>query len=242
MPWLLNEDAALKMKLQGLQVSDANAPSGRPVPVRYRLPETEVADLTFPIIVISHLGWYPAPERMHDGYGKLPYAPEGYAPWWNETGAATTTFDPCDSPYYSWFPIPYNFDYRVTVYSRIMHEHMIPLVSALAQYERLHPKYGFLDVPQDGTKRTMQLMGGPDLKTGKDDNGKRIFWADYRIRVFSELLPPIYQPVPVTDINLDLSVYTDTIDLTPSNLIESKGLLSVGTPVAWNVAQLIYEE
>lgn len=234
MPWLTNEDAALKLKLQGLTVSDANN-SARPVPVRYRLPESEISDLTLPLIVISHDGWYPATERMHDGYTRLPYAPEGLNPWFADTGPATTTFRPDESPYYSWFPIPYNFDYIVTVYARFMHEHTIPLVSALAQYNKLHAKFGFLDIPQDGTKRTLQLLGGPKLNTGKDENDKRFFWVDYKIRVFSELVPEVIQPILATMINLDLSVYSSTEDLVLPNIIESKGLLSVGAAIAWNV-------
>jgi hypothetical protein len=237
MTWILNEDSSLKLKLQGLTVSDANS-SQRIVPVRFRLPEAEVADLTFPIIVISHNGWYPATERMHDGRAKIPYAPEGLPTWFLDSGPATTTFDPQDSPYSTWFPIPYNFDYQVTVYARFMHEHTIPLVAALAQYDRLHAKYGFLDIPQDGTKRTMQLLGGPELQTGKDNNGKRLFWVNYTVRVFSELVPAIIQPVLATLVNLDLSIYSDITDLQPSNLIESKGLLSVGSSVAWNTSQL----
>lgn len=233
MPWLFNEDAALKKKLEGLTVTDANV-TDRKVPVRYRLPESEVADLTFPIIIISHNGWYPATERMHDGYTQVPYAPEGLDPWWFDTGPATTTFLPSESPYYSWFPTPYNFDYQVSVYSRFMHDHIMPLVSSLAAYDRLPARFGFLDIPQDGTKRTMQLIGGPELQTGNDNNQKRIFWVNYIVRVFSELVPAIINPVLAKSINMDFSVYDSTDDIT--NLSEAKGILSVGSSVAWNVA------
>lgn len=238
-PWLLNEDAALKFKLQGLTVSDATR-TNRPVPVRYRLPEVEVADLTFPIIAIDHDGWYPAPERMHDGFERLPYAPEGLAPWWDDSGGpANAEFEPEDSIYGPVrFPVPYNFDYIITVYSRFMHEHTLPLVAALAQEDRLHAKFGFLDIPQDGTKRTLQLLGGPALETGKDNNDKRIFWVTYRIRVFSELVPQIIQPILANMVNLDLRVYSQEEDLTLANVVESKGILSVGSPLAWNVASL----
>jgi hypothetical protein len=231
-------EKSLKLKLQGLIVSDANN-SARQVLVRYKNPETEIADLNFPIIIISHDGWYPATERMHDGYVNLPYAPENYNPWFADTGPETTDFNPDDSPYYSWFPIAYNFDYVITVYTRFMHEHMIPIVSSLAQYDRLHAKYGYLDVPQDGTKRTMQLLGGPALNTGKDVNDKRLFWADYKIRVFSELVPEIVQPVLANLVNLDLSVYSSTENLTIASVQESKSLLSVGVPITWNVNQPI---
>lgn len=238
MPWLINEDAALKKKLQGLTVFDGNAPNGRPVPVRYRLPEVEPADLTFPIIIITHNGWYPANDREHRGFTQLPYAPEGQPTWWDDTVQPAPSFDPNDSPYYSYYPIPYNFDYVVTVYSRIMHEHTIPLVSALSQYDRLHPKFGFLDIPQDGTKRTMQLLGGPSLQSGKDNNGKRIFWVDFLVRVFSELVPPMANYVLANRINLDLSVYADTSDLTTKELTESHAYISTGVSSAWNVSQI----
>lgn len=239
MPWLLNEDAALKAKLQGVQVFDTNDPNGRNVPVRFRLPETEVSDLTFPIIVISHNGWYLANEREHRGFIQLPYAPEGLAPWWDDSGGpAEAIFEPVNSPYQSYFPLPYNFDYKIEVYARFMHEHTIPIVSTLAAYNRLNAKFGFLDIPQDGTKRTLQLLGGPDLDTLKDDNDKRLFKVTYLVRVFSELVPAVVQSVLATSVNLDLSVYNNNTDLTGSALQEARGILSVGASMAWNIDAL----
>src|SRR5580704_18395833 len=75
MPWINNEDAALKFKLQGITVVDANNPA-RPVPVRYRLPEDELATLSYPIIIIEHIGMFPDPAREHSGFIQLGYAPE----------------------------------------------------------------------------------------------------------------------------------------------------------------------
>lgn len=233
--WLVNEDAALKLKLQGLFVSDANS-SNRPVVVKYMNPEVEISDLTFPCIIIAHDDWSPAPERMHDGYTTLPYAPEGLPAWFNDTGPGTTNFDPNDSPYYAqWFPIPYNFDYTISVYTRLMHEHMIPLISMLAQYDYLHPKYGYLNVPQDGTKRTLQLLGGTPISYAKDKNDKRMFQVDYKIRIFSELIPQIIQPTLAKAVNIDFSIYNSFENLTIAAVQESKSLLSVGTALAWNV-------
>lgn len=234
--WLLNEDAALKFKLQGMTVFDAGAPSGRPVPVRFRLPETEVADLTYPIIIIEHDGWTLANEREHRGFVKLPYAPEGFDPWWKDTGPATTIFNPSDSPYWSNIPLPYNLDYTISIFTRFMLDHTMPLIAQLAQYNRLDPKFGFLDIPQDGTKRTMQLLGGPEAADEYDENGKRIFRTIYKVRVFSELVPQVIQYARATLINLDLSVYDDIADLSGKSLEEAHGLLSVGTSSAWNVA------
>lgn len=239
MPWLLNEDAALKFKLQGLTVFDGNAPTGRGVPVKYRLPETEPSNLTFPIIGIEHIGWYYAPERSHEGYIQVPYAPEGFNTWWDDSGGpAIAQFAPSDSPYFADFPVPYNLDYQVVFYTRFVHEHMMPIIATLAGQNYFHPKYGYLNVPQDGTKRTLQVLGGPDLEDGYDDNGKRYFKANYLIRVFSELVPSIVQAVLAKQINLNLDVYTDTTDLTSTALVMSKGILSVGTSSAWNVSKI----
>lgn len=236
MTWLFNEDAALKFKLQGLQVFDANAPDGRNVPVRFRLPETEVANLSYPIIVISHNSWLLANDREHRGFIQMPYTPEGLTPWWNDSGPATTVFSPEDSPYWAYFPLPYNLDYTITVYGRMMREQVMPLTIQLAQYSRLDPKFGFLDIPQDGTKRTMQLIGGPYAETGQDSDGKRIFWNTYVVRVFSELVPAIVQQALVKQINVDLSIYSNTSDLSGPQLAESFGIFSTGASSAWNLS------
>lgn len=232
MPWLRNEDAALKLKLQGILVNDANSPGGgRLVPVRYRLPETELANLNYPIIIIEHIGLFPAPEREHRGWIQLQYAPEDRAIWWNPTD---TSYDPTLSPYYTYFPVPYNFDYQITVYARSWVEHMQPIMTLLATYNYLPYHFGFLDIPQDGTFRTMQLMGGPEPSYTKDNDGKRRYETRYRIRVFSELLGPVVTPVPVTDIHLDLSVYESITPLMIEDLTQSMDIKAAGLTVSWN--------
>lgn len=190
MPWLYNEDAALKYKLQGLTVTDANNIS-RPVPVRYRLPEDELATLTYPIIIIEHVGQFPDPAREHRGYIPYGYAPdlsgvtatiqpppvgfnfgsENYPAWLPQQSAQINapitqaelitafenagSYDPTTTPYFGYFPLPYNFDYQITVYCRKMAGHLQPLMQALATINYLPYHDGFLFVPQDGTKRTM---------------------------------------------------------------------------------------
>lgn len=182
MPWLLNEDAAIKAKLQGLKVTDVNAPTaGRPVGVRFRLPETELADLTFPNVIVEHAGLYLDNEREHRGTNiRLPYAPEGYDLW-------ATPEDPGTSPYLADFPLPYNVDYLVSVYSRKI-QHQMVLRSALAAFDRIPDRFGFLEIPQDGTIRRLDRMGGPDLQAYHDNDNKRVFRDAYRLRVSSELL------------------------------------------------------
>lgn len=244
MPWLINEDAAMKARLQGLLVTDANAPAGgREVKVRYRLPEDELANLTYPVIIVEHGGLYPAQERMHSGYVQLPYAPENYAPFW-QPGEPIV---PTDSPYYAPFPIPWNFDYQITIFGRFWAAHIAPLVAQLATWNRLPPKHGRLWVPQDNTSRTMRLLGGPEEGYGQDEDGKKLFKVVYLVRVFSELPENIASSiayggtlVPVNTVAIDLSVYSDlsNIDLsTPAGIQENIGIYSVGASSTVNVQQ-----
>src|SRR6185437_14600592 len=106
MPWLRNEDACMKVRLQGLTVQDTNAPvGGRPVGVRFRLPQDELADLTYPVIIIEHAGIYPDQERMQSGQMvQVPYVPEGMTSWAQGTVADPHAIDPAQSPYYTSFP------------------------------------------------------------------------------------------------------------------------------------------
>jgi hypothetical protein len=234
-PWIYNEDGALKLKLQGLTVSDPNN-SSRPVPVRYRLPEDELATLTYPCIVIEHQGINPAPEREHRGYIKLQYAPEGLPIWWPPYA---TSYDPTLSPYYCYYPLPYNMDYSVTIYCRKMAEHLQPLIATLATENYLPYHFGYLDIPQDGTVRNMFLMQGPQIEYGKDKDDKRLFRATYMIRVMTEIIPTIFNAnidgQPVTEIALDLGVYQDVSNLNSEELAANQALISTGLNLSWNV-------
>jgi hypothetical protein len=244
MPWLFNEDAAMKARLQGLLVQDATSPSGgREVPVRYRLPDDELANLTYPVVIIEHAGIYPAQERMHSGYVQLPYAPEGSTPYW-QPGEAIY---PLASPYYAPVPTPYNFDYQVTVFGRFWGAHIAPLIGELATLWRLPAKAGRLWVPQDSTTRTMRLLGGPEEGYGTDEDGKKLFKVVYLVRVFSELVENVASSTgwggsltPVNTVDIDLSVYAslDDIDLSsPTGIQESIGIYSVGASSTVNVQQ-----
>lgn len=185
MPWIFNEDLALKTKLSGLTVTDVNAPNGRPVAVRFRLPETELADLTFPCLIIEHDSITKDSEREHRGFVQIPYAPEGL-PMWPDS-LQPEGLDPAKSPYWSDYPIPYNIDYTVTLMSRKAVHH-ITLVGALAGQNRMPARFGGLDIPEDGTVRRLDLIGGPELANLKDVEGKRLFTATYLIRVSTELV------------------------------------------------------
>jgi hypothetical protein len=208
LPWLINEDRAVKAKLQGLTVDDANAPEGRPVPVRFRIPETELAKQTFPLVVIEHAGIEKADDREHRGQAFLPYAPEGTSRWW-EDGA--TEISVADSPYLVEFPIPYDLRYRVSVFTRLA-EHDIALASAVMQRDYLPARFGFLEVPEDGTVRRLDILGGPELADVRDENGKRLFRREYLISVSSEMLPAVADAyVKAQTVALDFEYFSEQV-------------------------------
>lgn len=179
MPFLLNEDKALKNKLQGLMVHDATSGAGRKVTVRYRNPEYELADATYPMILISHSRVSRDEEREHRGMVNLHYAPEGYASWADMT-------DPTQSPYMAQMPIPVNVDYQIDAYSR-KETHLIEMTGALTGFHFLPARFGYLPIGEDGTVRRLDLLGGPEYSESKDEQGKRLFIASWVIRVSSEL-------------------------------------------------------
>jgi hypothetical protein len=223
-PWLLNEDAALKAKFAGLSVTDSSAPpGGRPVAVRFTVPNYELATMDYPTIAISHSGINRAADREHRGHVYLPYVPEDYP---NNTPArdgqpyipdGATSVDPKRSPFYTFdYPIPHNIDYQVTAYTRF-EQHQTELTAALAAIDRIPPRFGYVEVPEDGTVRSLDLIGGPEREDAKDSDGKRVFRTHYAVRVYSEL--PLYavQNVyelfkPVTEIDIDLRVLADSYE------------------------------
>lgn len=197
MPFLQNEDAALKLKFQGLTVSDATSgSSGRRVEVRFRNPEYEFADAVYPLVLITHTSIERDPEREARGEVKMNYAPEGYPTWDPIT-------DPNASPYITDMPIPLNINYLVEVFTR-KQQHLIQLTGALMDFNRLPPRLGFLAIPEDGTVRRIDILGGPEYTESKDERNKRLFVGTYGIMVSSEIfLKEIYTLPPVLKVLFD---------------------------------------
>ncbi|MFE5853209.1 putative Ig domain-containing protein [Streptomyces sp. NPDC056500] len=196
MPLFLNEDKALKSKFQGLLVHDSTSGTGRQVTVRYKNPEYEFADATYPLVLISHTRISRDTDRESRGPVNLHYAPEGYEPWADMT-------DPTLSPYMAEMPIPLNVDYQIDVYAR-KELHIIELVGALTHFDRLPPRYGYLPVAEDGTVRRLDLLGGPDFTESADEVGKRLFCSTWALRVSSEIfLSEIRDLTPAERILID---------------------------------------
>lgn len=198
MPFLLSEDRALKSKLQGLFVHDATSGTGagRKVTVRFRNPEHELADFTYPLILLGHTRIGRAEEREHRGHVNLHYVPEGLAPWGPDE----------DPPYWSQVPIPLDIDYQVDLYAR-KQVHLIELTGRLLGFDFFTPRFGYLAVPEDGTVRRLDLLGGPEYTESQDTAGKRLFVASWVLRVSAEVFWSEIESLPPA-----LRVLVDFVD------------------------------
>jgi hypothetical protein len=192
------ESEALKKHFAGVKVTSSTYPQGREVPVSFVNPQFELKSASYPGIYLSYAGMSRAREREVRGRANLQYAPPGFPadvlvpkdfedkdsletePW-------NLTFDKDKSPYSVWdHPIPYDLDFNITVVSRD-YQQMFEIIAQLDEAERIPARFGGLQVPQDGTIRTLELLGGPNTSALKDEDGKRLLQTVYTVRVAAEI-------------------------------------------------------
>ena len=188
MPFILNEDKALKLMLTGMTVSDSGNPA-RPVGVWFGQPDLEIRAQSYPYMTIDFLGYNEDFARAHRGEIQMPYFPEG----------ANTS-----EQYVTEFPIPVYLDYQITTWAR-QPRHDRQIMAEMATGQRIPLRYGLLVVPEDNTVRRMDFLGFAKKDT-TDENGKRLFSNAYTIRVSAEILPTVLSEiVPVTETNVSLN-------------------------------------
>jgi len=170
MPYIINEDKALKTLISGITVSDSGNAT-RPVGVWFGQPDNEIRQQSYPYITIDLVGIAESLDRAHRGYIDLPYTPEG--------GNA-------NADYATWYPIPVNLDYQITTYAR-QPRHDRQIINALFAPTRLPLRFGLLVIPEDGTVRRIDMMGFVKRDTTEQD--KRLFKNIYNVQVGSEFLP-----------------------------------------------------
>jgi hypothetical protein len=182
--WLIAEDQAMKTYLQGMTVTDANAPpGGRPVKVWYRQPEQEAVERTFPYVTIDLVDINEANERAVVNKLKVStmlYSPPDPLPAQEENHTLVAER-----------PVPVDLYYQITVVSRSA-QHDRQLQAAL--WRKFPGKWGALYVPNDETARTMQLTGFTSA-SDIDPDGKRTFRRIYTVSVASELWPTVIQSI-----------------------------------------------
>lgn len=170
MPFILNEEAALKTLLSGITVSDSGN-SARPVGVYYGQPDKEIRQQAYPYITIDLVSVTEDTTRAHRGYVPLTYTPEGV----DTTNVTHTNF-----------PIPVDLVYQVSTWSR-QPRHDRQLIAALYSPGRLPLRFGQIPIPEDGTNRRVDVLGFS--KRDFIESEKRLFNNVYNIRISSELFP-----------------------------------------------------
>lgn len=197
MPYIINEDKALKTLLTGITVSDSGNAT-RPVGVWFGQPDVEIRNQVFPYITIELVGVAEATDRAHRGYIDMPYTPEGANHMVN---------------FASWYPIPVNLDYQITTYAR-QPRHDRQIINALFGINRLPLRFGLLLIPEDGTVRRLDVMGFVKRDTTEQD--KRLFSNVYNIQVSSEFIPAdlvqLYEVLTPPSITLNEQYTEFTLD------------------------------
>jgi len=175
MPFLLNEDKALKALLKSrIAVTDSKN-NLRPVGVWFGQPDVEIRDQSYPYITIDLSDISHARERQHSGFTELNYIPEAT----DINGNILTE----NAKRWTESPTPVNVDYQVTSYARQpLHDRQI-LSSILT--DLLPFRFGILEIPEDNTARRIELLGY--AKRDTTEQGKRLFVNVFSIRVNSEL-------------------------------------------------------
>lgn len=175
--WLLDEDKAVKDKVSGVTIPDMSGQStpgpATQVKTWFRFPEAEQRDITFPFIAIDFVGLSRASDREHRGTILPGYDPRSFP------GTTPTA----DNVLVTSYPIPWDFDYQITTYCRNAQHDRYLLGQLLGNYDRLPPRFGFLNV--ETTIRRLDLLS-VQPSDYLDANGKRVFRKVLLVRTTSE--------------------------------------------------------
>lgn len=214
------ESQALKKKLQGVKVTASQYPSGQNVPVGFVGPDFELRGASYPGIYISYGPVTKANDREYRGAINLDYSPPGYpmdiqvpedfddkentetVPWDESADGRTSPFWVPDAP------IPYNLEFNVIVLTR-NYQQTFEIIAQLDEIERIPARFGGLEVPEDGTVRTLDLVGGPETGLIKDEDGQRLIQTVYSVSVAAELsLYEVQQVQRVATVAIDFGYWS----------------------------------
>lgn len=199
MPLLMDEDSALKAKLQGYTVLTYGPDVQTPIQVYFRLPDDELITRHYPHIAIDMVDIQFDETRMHRAMEfQFNYATEQSTP---PTGDTQMAYD---------FPIPLSLIYQLNCYSR-QPRHDRQMASLLFQ---LFPAgFGCLNMANyDGTIRRADFVSSVRRDIPKDADGKRTYRNIFTIAVSSEfLLGQITELQQVTGVVLDVDLFVQEL-------------------------------
>lgn len=178
--FLIAEDAALKRKLSGLQVT---IPRLRDVGVWFNWPNKELADIEWPFITIQLVDVVKASHREHSGSQfELAYKPYGFED--TLTGAIVSD---------DW-PTPYDLYYTITTWAKDPRHDRQLLTRILGDRALTPHRMGYLEIPEDGTVRRLETLSINDF-TGRDSNNDTEYRRAVTLRVESELFTTFVEEV-----------------------------------------------
>lgn len=213
--FLLAEDAAVKGKFSGLTVSD-DRNNSRPVKVFFRYPDGET-EREYPFITIELIDVVHATNRQHSEsmlFGSTdptdPYTGPNALTYWPSTMstfASTGASAPGAQYAVSHEFIPVDLLYQVSTFTRsALHDRQLTshIMQRVGRF-----RWGFIEVPEDGTIRRLDLLDWitADLLDPEAGYRKRIFRKVYTLQMNAEITVSNYDYV--TKI---LSVTTDILD------------------------------
>lgn len=189
--FLLAEDEALKAKLSGITVSAPREEGGRRrVRTWYRMPEKEKVR-SYPFITIDLVDIEFAADRAHSAQlTPIDYWPSFAASFADYATLMGIDYDPDQQiPQALWWH-PYNLHYSVSTHARSA-QHDRELMSTLIGTAYLPDRWGYLQVPADGSERHLVRQGFTQAdyleETGAD--AKRVFRKVYSITVTADVAP-----------------------------------------------------
>ncbi|CAB5219597.1 hypothetical protein UFOVP221_98 [uncultured Caudovirales phage] len=200
--FLLEEDKALREKLQGMVVEDQKSGSPtRQVGVWFGQPDQEIRTQSYPYITIDMLGVTRDTEREMRGL----VAPEYLEP---------TGYDPETQRWFVEMPIPVTIDYQITTYARHP-RHDRAIISQLL-HSNLLLRFGYLEIPYTTNDvsgvvyRRLDVMGVS--KRDVTEQAKRLFVNAITVRVSSEIAQNVLRTVEQVR-QVDINLYDTTIGL-----------------------------
>jgi hypothetical protein len=170
--YLLEEDSALRFKLNNLTAIDKNSRS-RKVQTFFNFPPKETVKRSYPYITISFAGEEKDSEREHRGW-------VGYSYMYLQDVAL-------GQEVYTWYPIPMMLDYIVTLHTGDDAQMLKQLVGKMNGIDYLHPRDAYL-LCSGGTIRRIVRVSST-ASSGTDEQGVRAFRQTYRIRIPTEIEP-----------------------------------------------------
>lgn len=194
-PFLINEDEALKQKLQGIQLINFADGSAKSVAAYFRMPDTEIRDRTYPHIAIDLIQVAYDPSRAHRAVG--------YEPQWNLQYA---TPQPGFTLVANDMPLPWTLTYQLAAYSMLPRDDR-QLEAAMHQ---LFPaQFGFLDMTSiDGTIRRADFVDCVRRDTISAQK-KRIYCNVFTVNISAEFyVDQVQQIQQVATVAVDWSGYT----------------------------------